>query len=183
MAPSSLQQNSLHLARRESHRGFEWSSLKVAHSASAFCSVCWPKPRLWPEFSRIQVYLNSLDFPGDSVVKNPPANAEVAREMGSIPASERFPVVGNSNPLQYSCLENPMDRGAWRATVHGVTKSWAWLSNWAGGGAQIQGASKWRLAACSGGRGNRFWCHRYFPGMYLRHRIGKVSLCWFLSPS
>ena len=69
------------------------------------------------------MYLNSLDFPGDSVVKNPPANAEVARDMGSIPGSGRFPVVGNSKPLQYSCLENPMDRGAWQATVYGVTKS------------------------------------------------------------
>jgi len=42
--------------------------------------------------------------------------------MGPIPGSERFPQEGNGNPLQYSCLENPMDRGAWWATVHGVTK-------------------------------------------------------------
>ena len=68
------------------------------------------------------MYLNSLDFPGDSVVKNPPVNAEVARDMGSIPESGRPPVVGNSNPLQYFSLENPMDRGAWQATVHRVTK-------------------------------------------------------------
>ena len=43
---------------------------------------------------------------------------------GSIPGSGRFPGEGNGNPLQYSCLENPMDRGAWRATVHGVAQSW-----------------------------------------------------------
>ena len=55
------------------------------------------------------------------VVKNLPADTE---DMGSIPGSGRFPGRGNGNPLQYSCLENPMDRGAWRARVHGVTKSW-----------------------------------------------------------
>ena len=58
-------------------------------------------------------------FPGVSAVKNPPANAG---DLGSIPESERSSGGGNGNLLQYSCLENPMDRGAWRATVHGVTK-------------------------------------------------------------
>ena len=62
------------------------------------------------------------------VVKNPPANAENAREAGSIPGSERSPGVGNGNPLQYSCLENSMGRAAWQATVYGVAKSQAWLS-------------------------------------------------------
>ena len=61
-----------------------------------------------------------MGFPGDSVVKNPPANAG---DAGSIPGSGRSPGGGNGNPLQYSCLENSMDRGAWQATVHGVTKS------------------------------------------------------------
>ena len=56
------------------------------------------------------------------VVKNLPVNAGDARDMGAIPGLGRFPGGGNSNPLQYSCLENPMDRGAWRATVHGVQK-------------------------------------------------------------
>ena len=51
------------------------------------------------------------------MVKNPPANAG---EAGSIPGSGRSPGEGNGNPLQYSCLENPMDRGAWQATVHGI---------------------------------------------------------------
>ena len=45
-------------------------------------------------------------------------------DPGSIPGSERSPGEGNGNPLRYSCLENPMDRGSWWATVHGVTKSW-----------------------------------------------------------
>ena len=57
------------------------------------------------------------------MVKNPPANAGDARDEGSIPGSGRSPGGGNGNPLQYSCLENPMDRGAWWATVHGVSKS------------------------------------------------------------
>ena len=57
------------------------------------------------------------------VVKNPPANAGDIRDEGSIPGSGRSPGGGRGNPLQYSCLENPMDRGAWWATVHGVAKS------------------------------------------------------------
>ena len=62
-------------------------------------------------------------FPGLSVVKNPLANAGAAGNSVSFPGSGRFPRVGNSNPLQYSCLENPVDRGAWAATVYGYTKS------------------------------------------------------------
>ena len=58
------------------------------------------------------------------MVKNPPANAGDVRDVGSIPGLGRSPGAGRGNPLQYSCLENPMDRGAWWATVHGVTKSW-----------------------------------------------------------
>ena len=57
------------------------------------------------------------------VVKNPPANAGDSRDTGSIPGSGRSPGEGNGNPLQYSCLENPMDRGAWQATVHEATDS------------------------------------------------------------
>ena len=55
--------------------------------------------------------------------KNPPANTGDARDAGSIPRSGRSPGGGHGNPLQYSCLENSMDRGAWQAIVHGVTKS------------------------------------------------------------
>ena len=57
------------------------------------------------------------------VVKNPPPNAGDARDKGSIPGSGRSPEGGHDNPLQSSCLENPMDRGAWQGTIHGVTKS------------------------------------------------------------
>ena len=61
------------------------------------------------------------------VVKNTPANAGGSRDVGSIPGWGRSPGRGHSNPLQYSCLENPVDRGAWWPTVHGVPKSWTWL--------------------------------------------------------
>ena len=57
------------------------------------------------------------------MVKNPPATAGDARDMGLIPGSGRSPGGGNGNPLQYSCLENPMDRAGWWAMVHRVTKS------------------------------------------------------------
>ena len=56
------------------------------------------------------------------MVKNPPADAGVAGNVGSIPGSGRSPGRGNGNPLQYSCLENPTDRGAWQATVREVRK-------------------------------------------------------------
>ena len=57
------------------------------------------------------------------IVKKLPANAGDARDRGSVPRWGKSPGEGNGNPLQYSCLENPMDRGAWWATVHRVTES------------------------------------------------------------
>ena len=59
---------------------------------------------------------------GGTVIKNLPANAGDTRDVGVIPESGRSPGVGNGNPLQYSYLGNPMDRGAWQATVHGTTR-------------------------------------------------------------
>ena len=67
-----------------------------------------------------------LGFPGGAVIKNPPANTG---DVGSIPGSGRSPGGGRGNLLQYSCLENSMDRGAWRATVHGAAKSQIQLSD------------------------------------------------------
>ena len=58
------------------------------------------------------------------VVKNPPANEGDIRDVGSVPGSGRSSGGGHGNPLQNSCLENPMDRGAWWATVHKAAKSW-----------------------------------------------------------
>ena len=63
-----------------------------------------------------------MGFPGGSVVKNPPANAGDSGLIPSRKGSGRSPGEGNGNPLQYSCLENPMDRGVWWATVHRVAK-------------------------------------------------------------
>ena len=67
-----------------------------------------------------------MRFPGG---ENPPANAGASGDPSSIPGWERSPGEGNGNPLQYSCLENPMEGGAWLATVHGVTKSQTRLSD------------------------------------------------------
>ena len=61
------------------------------------------------------------------VVKNLPANTGELRDMGSIPRIRRSSGGGHGNPLQYSCLENPMDRGAWQDTIHRVTQSQTWL--------------------------------------------------------
>ena len=73
-----------------------------------------PSPELQSLDSASQVVL---------VVKNPPANAGAVRDMSLIPGTGRSPGGGHGNPLQYSCLENPKDRGAWRVTVHRVAKS------------------------------------------------------------
>ena len=67
-----------------------------------------------------------LGFPCGWAGKEAACNAG---DLSSIPGLARSPGEENSNPLQYSCLENSLDRGAWQATVHGVTKSWTWLSN------------------------------------------------------
>ena len=72
------------------------------------------------------------------VVKNLPANAGDIRDTGSIPGLGRSPGEGNGYLLQYSCLENPMDRGAWWATVHRVAKSWTWLSDLAAAAADVE---------------------------------------------
>ena len=101
----------------------------------------------WPRADRVQGLLRN-PFPGPSglqelllateeeggpqvalVVENLPASAADSRDTGSIPGPGRSPGEGNSNPLQYSCLETSMNRGAWQATVQGVAKSRTPLSN------------------------------------------------------
>ena len=76
----------------------------------------------------IYIYTLFIGFPGGSVLKNPLANAGDAGDMGLISGLGRSPGVGNGNPFRYSCLGNPIDRGAWRATVHGVANGRTWLS-------------------------------------------------------
>ena len=69
------------------------------------------------------LFITIVGFPGGSVVRHLPANAGDTGDADLIPGSRRSPGEGNGNPLQYSCLANPMDRGAWRATVRGITNS------------------------------------------------------------
>ena len=68
-----------------------------------------------------------VGFPGGASGKNPPANAGDIRDAGLIPGSGRSHGGKHGNPLKYSCLENPMDRGTWQATAHKVTENWAQL--------------------------------------------------------
>ena len=91
------------------HRHF-CHSLKIFHSFSSYPCLL------------ISFYLSPcrVEFPGDSVAKNPPANAG---DTDSTRGSGRFPGEENGNPFQNSCLRNPLNRGAWWATVHGVTES------------------------------------------------------------
>ena len=88
------------------------------------------------------------------VVKTPPAS-----DAGSIPGSRRPPGGGHGSPLQSSCLENPMDRGAWRAAVHGVTQSWTRLSNLA--------------------RTHHYYClvAGFFPCMTVKNTCNKMCPC------
>ena len=84
---------------------------------------CSPAPKGNP----FRGNLSGILFPGGSYGKESACNVEYP---GSIPGLERFPREGNGYPLRYSCLENSRDRGAWRSTVHGVTKSQIGLSNY-----------------------------------------------------
>ena len=81
------------------------------------------------DFTLINIYASNIEvgFPSGSAGKESVSNVG---DVGLIPGSGRYPEEGNGYPLQYSCPENPMDRGAWQATVHRVTKSWT-LSKWA----------------------------------------------------
>ena len=103
-------------------------------TVSLFSGLKEPAIQDFPSWTKIVLLLLLFStlvwgFPGSTMVGSLPANAEDARDVISIPELGRSPGVGIGNRLQYSCLGNPMDRGSWRATVHGVTKSQTWLSN------------------------------------------------------
>ena len=106
------------------------------------------------------------------MVKNPLANAGDTRDSGLIPGMGRFPRVGNGNPLQYSCLENFMDRGAWRATVHGVAKSRVLLSTHA---YTHSLCSRPSLTCCWEGRRTVS-----FHARFLEHQLGKQGTQWWM---
>ena len=77
----------------------------------------------WGRHLGLPALYNLSGFPGGAAGEEPACHAGDLRDVGSIPGSGRFPGGGHGNPLQYSCLENPMDRGAWRATAHRVSES------------------------------------------------------------
>ena len=92
----------------------------------------------------------TMGFPEGSGVKNPSVNAEGNGDAGLIPGSGRSPGEGHGNPLQYSCLGNPVDGGAWWATVHGVTEGWMRL-----GTHRVSHARKCSLGVPVWGEGQR----------------------------
>ena len=132
-------------------------------------------------------------FPVGSVVMNLPARAEDAGDMGSLLGLGRFPGGGNGNPLQYSCLENPKDTRAWRATVSGVAKSQTQLSMHTCNTQkrifhfQLQSICKsilyslfWKALGAQDLLDQRgFWKVGLFPGSYLAS--GFISQCLGLS--
>ena len=122
-----------------SGEGWEWSTQDHRYSRRAFTGMEFKatgkgsllnSPNHWclHHLMQISEFLASPHSQVALLVKNPPADAGDIRDMGSIPGSGRSPGGGHGNPLQYFCLENPMDRGAWWATVHGVAKSCAQVS-------------------------------------------------------
>ena len=81
--------------------------------------------KLYEKINYMGIGNNGLGFPVGSVVKNPPVSARISNSISEL---GKFPGEGSGNPLQYSCLRNPMDRGDWRAIVYGVAKSQTRLS-------------------------------------------------------
>ena len=102
----------------------------VLKTPQVFCPDVLFKFRTYQQsrFSHVNLGTRQKYFPGSTVVKNPLANAENKGDTGLIPGLGRSRGEWNGNPLQYSCLENSMDRGAWRATVHRVAKSWSQMN-------------------------------------------------------
>ena len=132
--------------------------------------------KLSQQFWKI-IIVRCMSFPGQValMVKNTPANAGVLRDLGLIPGSGRSLGGGHGNPLQYSCLEAPIDRGAWRITVHGVAKQpWTqlkWLS--------MQDVWMFRLdsnKAKSDFKGPKDWSH------YCKIKQTKQKIVWLMSP-
>ena len=106
--------------------------MSVILSHQIYSTLLWqPQERNYRALENKQKYFPlSEAYQVVLMEKNLPVNTGDGdiRDVGSIPGSGRSPGGGNDNPLQYSCLENPMARGAWWATVHGVTKSWTQLN-------------------------------------------------------
>ena len=125
-------------------------------------------------YPKLQFEPKCHKFPCGTVVKNPPANAGDTGDVGSVPGSGRSPGEGNGNPLQYSCLENSMDREAWWATVHGVAKNWTRLSTHVHLKSQLCHSTPQSLPRILAG--NMCKCKEIF----LIKPISKVILCFSL---
>ena len=99
--------------------------IKLVPVPSYFIKAPWQALLLDGDIDLDQIFMDwTHQMQEVLVLKNPPANAGDIRDAVLIPGSGRSPGEGSGNPLQYSCLGNSMDKGAWWATVHGVTKSW-----------------------------------------------------------
>ena len=109
---------------RKTRYDTDWGGQTMAHRANLTCLIFVNKVLL--EHNQIHSFITVCGWFSDG--KESACNVG---DTGSIPGSGRFPGEGNGNTLQYSCLENPMDRGAWPSTVLGVTKNQSWLSKWA----------------------------------------------------
>ena len=123
------------MSQRKAMNPFTWSCLNYSSelcwnyshcSHSPLCTALLLRSSWWSFFLLNGSLKYYLGFPGGLEVK---ASACNAGNLGSTPGSGRSPGEGNGNPLQYSCLENPTDGGAWWATVHGVAKRWTRLSD------------------------------------------------------
>ena len=118
-------------------RGSSWPGLEpTSFMSPALAGRFFTTSATWKAQSIPLVFNKNNENINDSLVaqlvKNPPATEEItcnAGDLGSLPGFGRSPGGRHGNPLQYSCLENPMDRGAWWAIVREVTKSWTWLSD------------------------------------------------------
>ena len=105
-----------------------WVTCSIPMWNESDCNNLSPRQEHFWEWT-VKLSLNYAEITGLPAGSDGKASACNVGDPGSIPGSGRCPGEGNGNPLQHSCLENPMDGGAWQATVHGVAKSWTWLSD------------------------------------------------------
>ena len=152
------------LSKTLSNNEYSQRCANEGSESKPYLSLWWIHLRIF--LFHLVAVLFLMGLPGGSVVKKPPANAG---DSGSIPGSERSPGKGNGNLLQYSCLGNPMDRGARWATVHGVTKSRTQLSDWA--------LNAHFLILLILKSFLKVLCIQYYHGTLLLSRLSHVQLC------
>ena len=124
---------SLFQTKRHSWLGMKWALIQSSQvelvPLKQWLHILQSEPSKTKEIRKTSLLFKpTLGSPGGTVVNNLPSNAGYTRDTGSIPGLGRSPGVGNGNPLQYSCLENSMDRGVWQATFYGVANKGTQLS-------------------------------------------------------